>query len=800
MKGRQLHQIARPLVAVILVLSCAGTAAADGLPAGSTVVVGIVHDVPGPWSDRVTDAFRGEMAGLLSLDYELAFPADKTRHCDGSLAACRSALGDLLADPEVDLVLALGTVASLAACGVSEPAKPLLAPLAVDHELQDLPYVRGTSGVRNLSYLTGSNVFAGGLSILRDFRPVSRLAILGPRYLAEEAESVVARKGTREHVAGLEVTFVALGPDPAATVAGLPEDTDAVITVALSLSDAEVGALAAALQDSGLPSFSVKGRDDVKLGILAGLDSESNLQRLARRTSLHAQSILQGTPAGDLAVAFLPNPRPVINLATARALRLSPSWQMRLEAELIDGRIAEQVALRTLDGVIRQALQDNLDLAARRESLAAGRQEIALARANLLPQLEVGASGVVIDEDRAAASLGSAAERTYTASASLSQVVYSEDARANVAIQRRLQRARESDLETARLDVALAAGEAFLNVQLALALEHIERDNLGLTRTHLEMARTRERLGLSGPAEVYRWESEIARRRRDFIDANQQRNQAEMQLNRLLDRPLEEPFRTEAIAPDDPRLTAGGNWFVARLDEPARFAGLRGALEAEAQANAPELQELTHLRGAQERELTAAGRAYYLPTIALQAGYDRVLDRSGAGTEGLDPSALPPALAGALTPPDDDNWSVGLALSLPLFEGGARKARRQRARSEVTQLDRTWDSVALIVAQRARSAAHAAGSSHANIANTRDAADAAARTLEVVEKAYSRGAAGLLDLLDAQNAALVADQLVATAVHDFLLDYLRLQRAIGRFDALHSPEELRADLEARLAE
>ncbi len=54
---------------------------------------------------------------------------------------------------------------------------------------------------------------------------------------------------------------------------------------------------------------------------------------------------------------------------------------------------------------------------------------------------------------------------------------------------------------------------------------------------------------------------------------------------------------------------------------------------------------------------------------------------------------------------------------------------------------------------------------------------------------YRRGAASIIDLLDAQNQALVADEEAANAVYDFLIDLMRVQRAVSRFDFFGSPVE-----------
>jgi outer membrane protein TolC len=56
--------------------------------------------------------------------------------------------------------------------------------------------------------------------------------------------------------------------------------------------------------------------------------------------------------------------------------------------------------------------------------------------------------------------------------------------------------------------------------------ERIQRDDLKTTRSNLDLARTRQAIGTAGPADVYRWESEIATRRREVLAAEAQRFQA----------------------------------------------------------------------------------------------------------------------------------------------------------------------------------------------------------------------------------------------------------------------------------
>jgi outer membrane protein TolC len=73
------------------------------------------------------------------------------------------------------------------------------------------------------------------------------------------------------------------------------------------------------------------------------------------------------------------------------------------------------------------------------------------------------------------------------------------------------------------------------------------------------------------------------------------------------------------------------------------------------------------------------------------------------------------------------------------------------------------------------------GASFASIRELTISAEAAIKSLNVVQESYSRGALSILDLLDAQNAAVVSQELAENAVFDFTIDMMSVERAVGRF-------------------
>jgi outer membrane protein len=146
---------------------------------------------------------------------------------------------------------------------------------------------------------------------------------------------------------------------------------------------------------------------------------------------------------------------------------------------------------------------------------------------------------------------------------------------------------------------------------------------------------------------------------------------------------------------------------------------------------------------------------------------------------------------------EDLTWQVRLQATLPLFSGFSRTATRAQSSIDLDRLEVQRDGIRQAVDQRVRTTLEFAAASYAAIALTRDAAEAAARNYELVSDAYASGTVPITTLLDAQSAALTSSQSAANAVHDFLFELMRVERAIGSFGSLQ-PATQRQDFLERL--
>lgn len=754
------------------------------------VRIGVVLD--GPWerNEEILGYFQQEILDLLSGEFDVQFPPESVRTDGWTAAGVRDALSSLLDDSRVDMVLALGALSSNCACLRGSLPKPVLAPFVLDAELQGLPQKDGASGVKNLSYTAFPNPIRRHLEVFREIVPFRKLALLTTPYYMEALQGIRTRfpAVAREMGVGLQVIVVEHSAERA--IGMIEPDVDAVyLTPLLHLAPSEFDKIIRGLIEKRLPSFSLLGRSEVETGVFAGVTGDDLFPRLARRVALNIQRILLGEEAATLPFAFPPRERLCLNMATARAIRVWPPFRVLGDAELIHEEPPGTTRPMSLFDAVQEAVRSNLDLAEKEIAVAAGAEEVSKARARLLPSLEIEATGRVLDADRAEASFGAEAERKAQASAVLSQTLFSEPAWAALSIENRLQEVRELERDERRLDVAHEAARAYLDLLRAKTFERIEKQNLRLTRTNLELAQVRQSIGISGPAELYRWESEIARSRQAVLKAVSRREQAERDLNRILHRPLAEPFFTEEIDLNDARLATSDPRLARMVSTPWHLEAFRDFLVAEGLAASVELRRMEAAIAAAARRLESARRAWWAPNLGIQAEASRTLAEGGAGKEG---PSIPGIDSGLVPQADDTEWTVGLRASLPLFEGGARLAEQTQAVQELRRLQTQRDALQERIEQRIQSALLRAEVSLPSIGLSRDASEAARRNLELVTDAYSRGVVSILDLLDAQNASLVADQVAANGVYDFLTDLVELQRATNRFDFFLSPEDREA--------
>lgn len=762
----------------------------QGARSSAPARIGIVLDGPSDFTDSLRAQFAREIIAFFGAERTVDLPASATLRADWTAAGASAAIDRLLADAAVDMVLALGPIGSNDLAHRKTLPKPAIAALIIDPGLQDLPLQAATTGVRNLSYVNVAYSGTRTVTLFHDVVPFRQLAVLVHPGLLAALPGVHQRAAALEQALSASITFVPVTTSAAEGLRAVPPGTDAVYLTPLEqLPTTGLDSLISGLNARRLPTFSYTGRGEVERGVLAAYAPKDDLARRARRVAGNIRRILNGENAGTLPVDLASISYLTLNMATARAIGFSPGWNTITEAVLLNAEPPAAGPTWSLASAAQEAVRVNLDLEAARRSVASGVQDVHQARAALLPQLQATTTGTLIRDETAAASLGQQPERQAQGGVSFTQKLVDEQTWASYSIAGHQQAGREANRRRTELDVVLQAATAYLNVLSAKAIARIERENLRVTRSNLEVAQLRERTGAASLADVYRWESELATSRKSVIDADARVQVAALELNRVLNRPLEEPFQLEDTRIDDSTLITGESRLVDYFGNPETFAVFRDFMVAEGRAASPELRAFDASIAAQRRLGTATGRAFWLPTLSLQGSLTSILSRGGEGTQ-------PQPLPGSITLPrgPDDTWSLRLQAALPIFTGFARGAARTQANIDLDRLTIERQALDRTIAQQIRAALQLGGASWADIQQARAAAVAARKNLELVSDAYARGAVSIITLLDAQEAALKADEAAAGAVYAFLTDLMKVERAIGQFYFLRTPEERQAFL------
>ena len=430
-----------------------------------------------------------------------------------------------------------------------------------------------------------------------------------------------------------------------------------------------------------------------------------------------------------------------------------------------------------LEQAVNESLQANLDLSSAQLKVKAGTYSVKEARSSLLPQIGIATGGRAIDDDRAQLSGGASPERAWTGSASGSQQLYSESSWAAYTVEQHNQTGREMELDSVRLNIMLQTSVSYLNVLRTKTLEQLQKDNLKLTQANLKRARIRLSIGVAGPDEVYRWETKFATDQQKVLQRESGTMDAMEQLNRILDRPLQELFIAEETDLSDPLLIVSDKLFFNLMNNPKYLREFRNFALREAMLNRPELKIIDAAIAAKERIKTASKRAYWLPEFTVEGSVEQYFAEDGYGQRGDLDTGL-----------DDTDWQVGVFARLPLYEGGRKSGALNRTRQELARLKIDRKAYGERIGQNMLSALNRTRASYPGISLSREAADAANRNLTLITDSYVQGIKSIIELLDAQNQALTTDQAAANAVYNFLIDLMGVQRALGEF-IIFLPEE-----------
>jgi outer membrane protein len=400
---------------------------------------------------------------------------------------------------------------------------------------------------------------------------------------------------------------------------------------------------------------------------------------------------------------------------------------------------ASNIMAADLNEIYQLSLTNDAELAVAKAKRDAGDYQVDLARAALLPQINLGANQASSEVETDA---GTSDFETFSYNATISQTLFNLNSWYNY--QAASAGGDASDLEyvLSKQQLILRSAEAYFNVLRAKENLDTARAEETAVKRQLEQTQQRFEVGLIAITEVHEAEASY-----DLSYANLIGREAALDINyevleQITGRRFENLAQLKADVEFSAPKKAANEWVEAGL---SKYAGIQLAHEG---VNAAEYTR-------------KAGWSNYAPQINAQWSYtdgDRVSN-------------------GVLT--DSTTTTLAFSATIPLFAGGSNYARAKQAAARSTEASANLDLQQRTVKNNIRSLYRQVQTDVLTVRARQRATISSQSALEATETGYQVGTRNIVEVLNAQRNLFSAQRDYANARYDYIIDLLNLKFFAG---------------------
>ncbi len=303
-----------------------------------------------------------------------------------------------------------------------------------------------------------------------------------------------------------------------------------------------------------------------------------------------------------------------------------------------------------------------------------------------------------------------------------------------------------AELSAARNQMVAAVVQTYYQWLQAISFVAVAERSLRSAQTDEKLGQSRVEAEVALNSELLRLKTATAEAEGRQVTARTSAHRLQAALERLLARriaPAETPDVNAMPEPNDLQtLDTDPNQLVTQALERRPEMAAAAAM----------------IRAADERVQAAKGLS--LPRVSLHGSY-------GVDAEDLNRG--------------NDSWMAGIAATWPLFEGGAISSRIRAARSNLLQMRRRGEQVALDIALEVQQSALAVQEAAEKVRVAARQREFARRSLEEVRRQYENQTVAVDALLHAEVAWNRAEVGYTSAVFDARIAQAQLRRALGDF-------------------
>lgn len=433
-----------------------------------------------------------------------------------------------------------------------------------------------------------------------------------------------------------------------------------------------------------------------------------------------------------------------------------PADQQALtELEALANETAQPYDLPSLPGLFVQALRHDADLTRQRLELAATREEVPMARSQLLPQISASGGYLwqdstnlqTVDEIDQFGNTARPAEidETYY-QIQLQQPLFSLERWRQMGVAEAQVSAAELQLAVVEQELALQVSEAYIKAYLAaqrLGLLESQQASLDL---QVRQANRAFELGIGNRVDLLEAQSRFDQAVSDAVEAENELDNALSELERLTGLTP----RFEGTAPNELTTVVLSGDF----SNPDEWVSRTG-------------QNLNVLLAQEEQQITQADtgvrRSGYYPELNLNLSYsDRASD---------DPIR------------ESEDYRASVELSVPIYRGGYTNASVRQGEKRIEAGLAAVDNERNLAIQEVRQRIRALNGGERRLKALNQAISSSQLFLEAAEKGEQLGLRDLVDVLDAR--ASLYDQRIqyVDVVGNYALDMLALHSAVGSLES-----------------
>lgn len=296
--------------------------------------------------------------------------------------------------------------------------------------------------------------------------------------------------------------------------------------------------------------------------------------------------------------------------------------------------------------------------------------------------------------------------------------------------------------ETNRQDLVLNIIRAYYQIlQLERILKSAE-EAVKNSALHLEFATARQKAGMATRSDILKSDVELSNAELNKIKATNLLLAARGNLNQLLGLPSNNMIDIV----DD--LSDMNETIVESFD----------SLLDEAVNSRNEVKKYQSLLYAQQKYIQVAKSGYY-PSLSANANYNYA---------GPEISAM------------QQNWWLGMTLSIPVFKGFSNKARVTQEEFAFKSLEKDFEQLKQQICQEVWNAWLAVKESIERNSTSMKALESAKENLLIAEGEYNEGIGSIIQLTDAQTTYVTAEQNYIQSLSDYKISYAELERTIGK--------------------